>query len=188
MSTTVTGPLGCAAAEVAEYTPLAGTGTLTIVPSGNVTFTVEPGSAVPPTVMVPLGLAVVKAEGVTSAVASTKVPVATGERLPAGSVAVAETTPELCGVAEVTLYWPLAGTRAVPVVPSGNVTFTVDPGSAMPATVTVPFGLALDVKVGTAGGVASVMLLEAVGDRLPAASFATAVAGPDPCGVADVAE
>ena len=108
--------------------------------------------------------------------------------MPAASVALALIGPEVCGVADVTLYWPLAGTRAVPVVPSGNVTFTVDPGSAMPATVTVPFGLALDVKVGTAGGVASVMLLEAVGDRLPAASFPTAVAGPDPCGVADVAE
>ena len=50
--------------------PFAGTGTLVLVPSGNVTFTVVPGSAVPPTVRVPLALAVVTAVGVSGAVAS----------------------------------------------------------------------------------------------------------------------
>ena len=159
-----------------------------VVPSGNVTFTVDPGSPEPETVSVPFGFAAVATVGASGAVVSAKVPLAAADGLPATSVATALIGPEVCGVAEVTLYWPLAGTTAVPVVPSGNVIFTVEPGSAVPAAVTVPFGFALDVKVGTAGGVVSVMLLLAGGERLPAASFATAVAGPDPCGVADVAE
>jgi hypothetical protein len=73
--------------------------------------------------------------------------------LPAGSVAVVDTGPEVCGVGDVIEYWPLAGTTAEPVVPSGNVVFTVEPGSAVPATVIVPSGLAVVAAVGATGAV-----------------------------------
>jgi hypothetical protein len=76
-----------------------------------------------------------------------------GETLPAGSVAVVETGPDVCGVGEVIEYWPFAGTTAVADVPSGKVVLTVEPGSAVPATVIVPFGLAVVVAVGAMGAV-----------------------------------
>lgn len=82
----------------------------------------------------------------------------------------------------------MGGTTAVAIDPSGNVTFTDEPGSAVPTTVTVPFGLLVGVMVGAVGGVVSVTLLLAAGDAFPAASLATAETGPEPCGVADVAE
>ena len=47
-----------------------------------------------------------------------------------------------------------AGTEAI--VPSGKVTFTVEPGSAVPATVKVPSGLAVVVEAGASGAVVSV--------------------------------
>ena len=72
-----------------------------VVPSGNVTIAVEPGSPVPATVSVPLALAVVVAVGATGAVVSVKVEVAAGDVLPAGSVATTPTGPEVCGVADV---------------------------------------------------------------------------------------
>jgi hypothetical protein len=71
------------------------------VPSGNVVFTVDPGSAVPATVIVPFGLAVVVAVGATGGLLSTNGVVVAGDVLPAGSVAVVETGPEVCGVGEV---------------------------------------------------------------------------------------
>lgn len=80
---------------------MAATGTLADVPSGNITFTVEPGSAVPDTVSVPLGFAVVVAVGAEGAVVSVYVPDVTGERLPAASLSIAVTGPEFCGFADV---------------------------------------------------------------------------------------
>lgn len=161
---------------------------MAVVPSGNVTLTVEPGSAVPETVSVPFGLAADDIVGASGAAVSVKALGVAGEVLPAGSVTEALTGPEVCGVADVTLYWPLAGTTAVPVVPSGNVTFTVEPGSAVPATVSVPFGFAVVVEVGASGGVASVNALVVAGEALPAGSVAMAETGPEVCGVGEVIE
>jgi hypothetical protein len=75
--------------------------TVLLVPSGNVTFTDEPGSAVPLAVTVPLALAVVPTTGAAGAVVSAKDFVATGEALPAGSVATAVTLPEGWAAADV---------------------------------------------------------------------------------------
>ena len=75
-----------------------------MVPSGNVVFTVEPGSAVPATVMVPFGFAVVVAAGADGAVASVKGVDVAGDTLPAGSVAVVDTGPDVCGVGDVIAY------------------------------------------------------------------------------------
>ena len=109
-----------------------------------------------------------------------------GEVLPAGSVAVVETGPEVCGVADVIEYWPLAGTTVDAVVPSGNLVLTVEPGSAVPATVIVPLGFAVVVAVGAAGGLLSTNGVDVAVDVLPAGSVAVVETGPDVCGVGDV--
>lgn len=74
------------------------------------------------------------------------------------------------------------------VVPSGNVTVAVDPGSPVPETVNVPFGLAVVAKVGVAGAELSVKVFVVTGEALPDASLSTAETGPVVCGVEDVAE
>ena len=51
---------------------------------------------------------------------------------------------------------PALSTGTVLVVPSGKVTVAVEPGSPVPATVSVPFGLAVEVWLGAAGAVESV--------------------------------
>lgn len=114
-------------------------------------MTVEPGSAVPETVNVPLGLAAADAVGATGAVASVYDFEVTGELFPAGSLSTTVTEPEGCGVADVAEYIPLAATGTLAVVPSGNVTVTVEPGSPVPATVSVPFGFAVIDAVGATG-------------------------------------
>jgi hypothetical protein len=75
--------------------------TVLLVPSGKVTFTDEPGSAVPLVVIVPSALAVVPTTGAAGAVVSAKLCVATGEALPAASVATIVTLPEGWAVEEV---------------------------------------------------------------------------------------
>ena len=74
---------------------------LAVVPSGKVTTTVEPGSPVPVTFNVPSGFAVVVKVGAAGGVVSVNEPVAAGEALPAASLSMADTAPEVCGVAEV---------------------------------------------------------------------------------------
>ena len=148
-----TGPEVCGVGDVTAYWPLAGTTAVPVVPSGNLTATVEPGSAVPATVIVPLGLAVVVAVGAAGGFVSTNGVAVGVDVLPAGSVAVVETGPEVCGVGDVMAYWPFAGTTVDAVVPSGKVVLTVEPGSAVPTTVTVPFGFAVVVAVGETGAV-----------------------------------
>lgn len=135
---------------------MAGTVVEAVEPSGNVTLTVDPGSAVPDTAIVPSGFADVAAVGLAGGVASPYVAFDVGEALPAGSVSFAVTGPEPCGVAEVMANWPFAGTIVVPVVPSGNVTFAVDPGSPVPDAVMVPLAFGVMTKLGAAGGVTSV--------------------------------
>jgi hypothetical protein len=75
--------------------------TVLFVPSGNVTFTEEPGSAVPLAVIVPLALAVVPTTGAAGAVVSANDFGVTGEALPAASVVTTETLPEGWAAAEV---------------------------------------------------------------------------------------
>jgi hypothetical protein len=75
--------------------------TVLVVPSGKVTFTDDPGSAVPLAVIVPSAFAMVPTTGATGAVVSANDFVATGEALPAGSVATTVTLPEGCAAADV---------------------------------------------------------------------------------------
>ena len=82
----------------------------------------------------------------------------------------------------------MAATGTSTVVPSGKVTFTIEPGSPMPDTVSVPLAFADVTMVGAGGGVVSVKLAVPAGEALPAASVATAETVPDPCGAALVAE
>ena len=72
------------------------------------------------------------------------------------------------------------------VVPSGNVTFTVDPGSAVPEAVSVPFALAVVVMAGAAGAAVSANVFVVAGEMLPAGSVAMTATGPEVCGAADV--
>lgn len=156
LSTTETVPEGCGVDDVTVYVPLAATGTLAMLPSGNVTLIVEPGSPVPETVNVPFGFAVVVALGATGTAVSVKGVAVAGDVCPAGSVAVTDVEPDGCGVADVAEYVPLAATGTVAVVPSGNVTLIVEPGSAVPDTFSVPFGFAVTDAVGGRGAVVSV--------------------------------
>jgi hypothetical protein len=75
------------------------------------------------------------------------------------------------------------------LLPSGKVTFTDEPGSAEPPTVSVPFAFEVtEVPVGAVGAVLSVKLAAVAVDVLPAASLAVTDTEPEPCGVAEVAE
>ena len=76
--------------------------------------------------------------------------------LPAGSVCLVTTLPEVCGVAEVTENVPLGATVVVPVEPSGKVTVIVAPGSPVPMVVNVPSGFGTELATGASGGVTSV--------------------------------
>ena len=75
--------------------------------------------------------------------------------MPAASVATTFTVPDVSGPADVTAYLPAASAVAVPVVPSGNVTATFEPGSAVPETVSVPLAFGVVVIVGADGAVVS---------------------------------
>ena len=81
----------------------------------------------------------------------------------------------------------MAATGTTAVVPSGKVTVTVEPGSPVPATVSVPLALADVVAVGASGADVSVKVEVTVDEALPAASVSTAVTLPVVCGVAEVA-
>lgn len=101
------------------------------------------------------------------------------ETFPAGSVTVAVTGPEACCVGEVTLKLPLAGTVVEAVVPSGKVTFTVEPGSPVPEAVIVPFGFPVVESVGAVGAVVSRKGDVAAVEIFPAGSVAVALMGPE---------
>ena len=81
---------------------MAATGTVAMVPSGNVTVTDDPGSAAPETVSVPFGLAAVATVGTAGGVLSVNVLVTAGDTLPAESLSTTDTRPEDWGAAEVT--------------------------------------------------------------------------------------
>ena len=149
-------PLVCGVIEVTgPYFPCASAIAVPVLPSGNVTVTVLPGSAVPLTEIVPFAFTVIGnvIVGANGAVVSVYVTVAVGLTFPA-TVAAAVIFPLVCGVTEVTgPYFPCESTSKVPVVPSGNVTVTLLPGSAVPLTEIVPFALTVigNVIVGIAG-------------------------------------
>ena len=105
-----------------------------VVPSGNVTVIVFPGSLpVPVTVSDP-------ASGTFTVGASGAVP--SFDTLPASSVSTAVTSSPLFNSVPSgtsTLQLPSSPTVPVPVVPSGNVTVIVFPGSSpVPVTVSAP--------------------------------------------------
>ena len=119
---------------------------VTVVPSGNLTVTSVPGSVVP--VIGSFGL--IGSTVITGGIPST-VSVSSGDVLPAGSFTTAVTSSpsfKLPGFGTVQL--PFESTIAVAVVPSGNLTITVPPGS--PSPVIGSFGL-IGLISGASGGV-----------------------------------
>ena len=66
----------------------------------------------------------------------------------------------------------------VAVVPSGNVTVTVDPASAVPLTVGA--SLVTSFTVGASGAVVSITVVVASSDSLPSLSVATTLIGSPP--------
>ncbi len=66
---------------------------------------------------------------------------------------------------------PSSSAVPVAVVPSGNVTVTVEPGSAVPLTVVS--SLVTSFTVGASGAVVSVTVVVASSDVLPSLSSAT---------------
>ncbi len=66
----------------------------------------------------------------------------------------------------------------VAVVPSGNVTVTVEPGSAVPLTVVS--SLVTPFTVGASGAVVSLTVVVASSDLLPSLSAATTLIGSPP--------
>lgn len=65
---------------------------------------------------------------------------------------------------------------------------TVEPGSPVPDTVSVPLGFAALVAVGASGAVESVYGVVAVGETFPEGSVTATLVGPDGCGAAEVTE
>ncbi len=94
-------------------------------------------------------------ELVSGATVST-IPVPGNDGLPAGSVAIAVTVPpfgKLPGFG--TVHTPVPGSAVtVVVLPSGKVTFTVEPGSAVPVTGSTPL---IGFKTGAFGAVTSTL-------------------------------
>lgn len=78
------------------------------------------------------------------------------EEFPAVSLSTAVTVPDGCAATDVALYTPLVATVALAVVPSGNVIFTMEPGSPVPEAVSVPLAFCVAVRVGAKGAVMSV--------------------------------
>lgn len=81
----------------------------------------------------------------------------------------------------------MAATDMDAVVPSGNVTLTVEPGSPRPETVSVPLAFGADVTVGAKGAVVSAKIAAVAGDVFPAASLSTTEMVPLVCGATQVA-
>src|SRR5699024_6187747 len=150
-----------------------------VLPSGNVTVTVEPGSAVPPIVV--SSLVTSFTVGASGAVVSLTVVVASSDLLPSLSVATTliGSPPSNSTSGRFLLVW-LSSHPAVPVavVPSGNVTVTVEPGSAVPLTVVA--SLVTSFTVGASGAVVSLTVVVASSDLLPSLSAATTLIGSPP--------
>ncbi len=136
-----------------------------VVPSGNVTVTVDPGSAVPSIVV--SSLVTSFTVGASGAVVSLTVVVKESEIFPLLSIADINSSSSpfksiFSGIVIVYSPWSFALLSAV--VPSGNVTVTVDPGSAVPPIVVS--SLVTSFTVGAFGAVASTTIVEASIDLL----------------------
>ncbi|SCS96213.1 Uncharacterised protein [Staphylococcus cohnii subsp. cohnii] len=136
-----------------------------VVPPGNVTVTVDPGSAVPPIVV--SSLVTSFTVGAAGAVMSFTVVVIESEIFPLPSIADINSSSSpfksiFSGIVIVYPPWLFALLSAV--VPSGNVTVTVEPGSDMPLIVVS--SLVTSFTVGASGAVASTTIVEASVDLL----------------------
>lgn len=100
------------------------------------------------------------------------------ETFPAGSVTVTSTRSASTRPDDVHVHWPGAMTWTLHTsVPSGRVTCTVDPGSAVPLHVTVPLAFCVQTtSLAPAGGVVSTRRLTGVpASSVPSAPIATGV-------------
>src|SRR6056297_2314220 len=153
-------PSVCGASEVTgPKEPSGRTVVVPVLPSGKVTVAMAPGSPVPETESVPSRVcSMAPRTGACGPTSSEKGTVAVGETLPAPSVWVAVTSPEVCGDEEVIgPKVPSGPTTAAPIVPSGKRTVAVDPGSPVPDTDKVPSSFGVGVSmVGAVGAVVSV--------------------------------
>ena len=122
-----------------------------LVPSGRVTSTVEPASAVPVTALSPAltGFTV----GASGAVVSGTVADTGVDLLPASSVAVTDTVSPSFKALTGTLKVPSSPAFAEAFCPSGRVTSTVDPFSAVPVMAVAP--AVTGFTVGASGAVVS---------------------------------
>ena len=146
----------------------------TLEPSGRVTSTVEPASAVPVTAVSPALTGFTT--GAVGAVISVPLPTVTDvglEVLPALSVAVTDTVAPSFKPLTGTLKLPSWSAVADTLEPSGRVTSTVEPASAVPVTAVSP---ALTVfTTGASGAVLSsafATVAVVASDLLPASSVA----------------
>ena len=124
---------------------------MALEPSGRVTSTVEPASAVPVTAVAPAvtGFTV----GATGAVVSGTVTVVGVDVLFEASFAVTDTVSFSFKALTGTLKLPSGSAVAVALEPSGRVTSTVEPASAVPVTAVAP--AVTGFTVGATGGVTS---------------------------------
>ena len=141
----------------------------TTLPAPSVTVTVEPGSAVPVTVLP----SVEASTGASGATASTVTVFDGPETLPEPSVAVAVTfVPSASGLEGVRVNVPSSPARVVPTIePAPSVTVTVVPGTAVPVTVLPSVG----ASTGASGATASTVTVFDGPETLPDPSVAVAV-------------
>ncbi len=181
----VTVPEPCGVGNSTDQLPDASAVVVEVEPFGHVTVSVEPGSALPDALMRPSWSASLMASVGAAGACMSADTVAGGLLLPDGSVAVAVTVPEPCGVGDSTDQLPDASAVVVEVEPFGHVTVSVEPGSALPDALMRPsWSASLMASVGAAGACMSADTV-AGGLLLPDGSVAVAVTVPEPCGVGD---
>ncbi|SSS27323.1 Uncharacterised protein [Acinetobacter baumannii] len=110
---------------------------------------------------------------VTAGATASTVPVDAADGLPAGSVATTVTlSPSLRSPGFGTVHLPSGPATTVAVVPSGKVTLTVEPASAVPVTGLVAL---IGSITGAFGAVVSTVTTALVVPTLPAGSVAVTV-------------
>src|SRR5699024_1766795 len=148
--------------------------------SGNVTVTVDPGSAVP--LIVLSSLVTLFTLGAYGAVSSLTMVFTGSVSLPASSVDVTSNSSppfKFISLGIVTTYFPSASVSPVAVSPLGNLIVTVVLGSASP--VICASSLVTLFTIGGAGAVSSVTVVELGCETLPVASVAVALIVSLPC-------
>ena len=130
----------------------------TLEPSGRITSTVEPASAVPVTAVSPaLTVFTTGAVGAVVSPAFATVAVVASDLLPDSSVAVTETLSPSFKPLTGTLKFPSWSAFVDTLEPSGRVTSTVEPASAVPVTAVSPA-----LTVFTTGAVGAVVSASAL--------------------------